>query len=742
MFFGSRKKYGSGSAHLAGLLLILICLFISLYRDSNFLKNKLGPLEGTLEDILLPLDTLRLKTFDLFLRLRPAPLLENRVVIVDIDSASLGQHGQWPWSRNQIAELLNKITAAGPAVVGFDILFAEPDRSSPKISGYDVSFADLSLAKAMYNSPAPVILGYAFTDPEVPAENHTPETGNFVFEGGNPAPFLHPFTGADVNLEILETAAQGSGSFNIVPDHDSIIRNLPLLVYYRQQVYPSLVLSMLQAAEGNGQTVTVKMDQEVRESGIRYVQAGPYQYQIPTTMHGELIVYFSGPARTFPYISAHDILSDNFDPAVLRNAYVLIGISAPGLFDLRAVPTDRVFPGVEVHANALNTILSRNFLQRPEWAKGAEMIYLLCISLVSFLLLPKIKATSGVFLSLAIFVGIILLSLYSFYYQNILIDITYPVIITGVLFTFFTSYNFFAEEKKTHQLRSAFSHYLSPDVVRELVEKKDRLVLDGEERELTILFSDIRNFTAMAEKMSPDNLCSFLNQYMTPMTGAIMERRGTVDKFIGDAIMAFWNAPLDTPNHLQLACDCALSMLRELAELNRNWQKEGLSEVQIGIGLHFGQARVGNMGSQHRFDYTVIGDTVNLASRLEGLTKLYGVNILVSDAVARAMAQENAFFFRQIDTVRVLGKKTPVTLYQLLAADVISAAMRQELRSHKQALTVYTAGDFQAAFSAFQKLQDRSPNDRLYSVYLERCRQLAAEPPAHWDGITDLHVKG
>ncbi|RWX50217.1 Adenylate cyclase, class 3, partial [Candidatus Electrothrix marina] len=442
-----------------------------------------------------------------------------------------------------------------------------------------------------------------------------------------------------------------------------------------------------------------------------------------------------------PYVSAHEILSGQFDADLFQNAYVLIGTSAPGLFDLQAVPTDQVFPGVELHGHALNTILSGNFLHRPEWAKGAELLYICCISLLLILVLSRVKAAKG-----ALFVLLLTLMTSAFSYGcihrcHLLLDMVYPLAVIWILFTVLTFYNFIAGERKMHRLRSAFSHYLSPEVVKELLKNQDDLVLDGEERELSILFSDIRRFTSMAEQMSPDNLCSFLNEYLTPMTEAVMERRGTVDKFIGDAIMAFWNAPLDTPNHVFHACECALAMLHELDNLNNSWRKRGLPEVRIGVGIHSGVARVGNMGSRQRFDYTIMGDSVNLASRLEGLTRLYGVDILVSDAVY-ALLKESDFFFRKIDTVRASGKTTPVTLYQLLGFSREQTAENlQELNTYYAALDLYNAGAFVRAAQAFQALKKEFPEDRLYEVYRERCVRLAKNPPQQWSGITDLVIK-
>jgi adenylate cyclase len=735
MFAHLRKRCGISPLALTGVLLTLFFIVLAQYDP---------PL----------LHELRLNSFDFFLRHTPAPLsADPRVIIVDVDSKSLEQLGQWPWPRKRIAELLHRITSAGPAVVGLDMLFAEPDNSSPRRLGaldeiqnapapvreylQSLPDYDLSLARTLEQSPVPVVLGYILTGSTTESAQSIkkiPRKGAILFRGEDPRPFLFSFDGVDSSLEMFERTARGIGFLNIVPDQDSILRKLLLVAKYRDTVYPGLILSMLRAATGEDTLIT-----ETDLNGVRAVQTGPYR--IPTNMYGELIINFSGPARTLPYVSACDILSDRIDPAIFQDAYVLIGTSAPGLFDLQAVPTDRTFPGVEVHGQALNTILGRNFLHRPQWAKGAELLAICCMSLFLMVILSRMKATGGALLVLLLTLTTSAFSYWCMYRFHLLLDMVYPLVATWILFTVLTFYNFITGEKKIRRLRSAFSHYLSPDVVKELLTKQEDLVLDGEERELSILFSDIRRFTSMAEQMSPDNLCAFLNEYLTPMTEAVMERRGTVDKFIGDAIMAFWNAPLDTPNHVFHACECALAMLRELETLNRGWTGRGLPDVRIGVGIHCGVARVGNMGSQQRFDYTIMGDAVNLASRLEGLTRIYGTDILVSGAVY-ALLKESDFFFRKIDTVRALGKKTPVTLYQLLGFSRERTAENiQETDRYYATLDLYNAGAFVRAAQAFQALKKEFPGDRLYEVYRERCVRLAKNPPEQWNGITDLVIK-
>jgi adenylate cyclase len=690
---------------------------------------------------------LRLKFFDILMRQMPAQLGETPVVIVDIDSASLAELGQWPWSRHHLATLLENLTAAGPAVIGFDMLFAEPDRSAPQrlktgtplpaaVQDYLASLPDpdLHLAETLAASPVPVILGHIFTQTPNPLSPTLPERSRFIlFNNPEPAHFLHRFKAVEANLALFEQAAQGSGFFNIVQDQDAILRHLLLIAQVDQHIYPSLVLAMVQAAV---KVPSIRID--TGDNGIRSLGLGPYT--IPVTRKGELIVNLSGPARTLPYLSAAQVIAAQFDPLSLQGAYVLIGTSAPGLFDLQAVPTDQHFPGVEFHGHALNTILTGSFLHRPEWIPALEAFIVLLLCLILLVFLPKMQAVQGVLLAMALVAAILLFSWFQFRWNHLLVDVVYPTVTVSCLFTALTFINYFTKEKETRQLRFLFSQYLAPAVVEELVQQHDHVVLNGEERELSILFSDIRNFTCMAEKMPPTALCSFLNEYLTPMTQAIMERRGTVDKFIGDAIMAFWNAPLTTPDHLAQACNCALDMLHELARLNFFWQQRGLPTIRIGLGIHCGVVRVGNMGSQQRFEYTVIGDAVNLASRLEGLTKLYGTDILVSKAVYELLAGQN-FFFRPVDRVRVLGRKEEVSVYQLLGKKGSYTFDIKENQQYTLALGLYDQGNFSSAGLVFRQLTELYPKDRLYALYLERCGHWAEHPPAQWDGITELQNK-
>ncbi|WP_417915405.1 CHASE2 domain-containing protein [Candidatus Electronema sp. JM] len=748
------------------------------------------------------LHDMRLKNFDLLIEQMPAPLAEPPVVIVDIDQQSLVTLGQWPWPRSRTAELINKIAAARPAVIGLDIVFAEPDGTSPTqfVKNYGAAMPpdvqrylnglpdhDQLLAGVLAASPVPVVVGHLFANR---ADSSSPvfplRTGSLLLRGPDPTRRLHSFSHADVNLPLLEEAARGSGFFNIIPDQDAITRRLPLLIKTPGELnlYPSLVLAMLQAAAAEGSPALV----ESNEHGIREVQVGPYR--IPTTERGELLINFSRQppemdnaiepnrvsklfgvllrnvlscfvnamnwlnflqapsnsqekqAEQFRYVSAAAIFAGR-SLNELRKAYVLVGTSAPGLFDQVAVPVKmKFFPGVELHGQALNTILTGSFLQRSQWVEGLDILQLLCISLLLIIFLPRIGAAQGFLLAVAAACGSIVFSIWNFRANHLLVDMVTPTLASGLLYTVLTSLNYFTEKRKNAWLYSAFTQYLAPAVVKELVKNKNHLVLSGEERVLSVLFSDIRGFTSMSEKMRPDALCSFLNEYLTPMTAAVMDRRGTVDKFIGDALMAFWNAPLATPGHVRQACECALDMLCELEKLNKDWLRRGLPSIRIGIGIHCGLARVGNMGSRQRFQYTVIGDMVNLASRLEGLTKHYGVDIIVSGAVHETVDVDigHHFIFRQIDTVRVVGKSEPVAIYQLLNADnCLDRA--EEMEMYSSAFDLYSFGNFTAALPLFQALTKLDPSSKLYALHAARCRNLLENPPAHWDWITDMRSK-
>ena len=696
------------------------------------------------------LQNLRLKAFDGLMRQFPAVKSDTPIVIVDIDSESLHSHGQWPWPRTIMARLVSKISAGSPKVIGFDIVFAEPDRTAPKrvidlhasgqppeaVSAYlnKLPNPDRVLAGAL--ADAPTVLGHVFVDSSAGKTNHPRNvSGRFATLGPSPQAWAFRFNNVDANLPLLEQASSGSGFFNVLPDIDGVVRNEPLLINYQNTLYPSLVLEMLRIGSGAA-TGLIRSG----PNGIEAVQIG--SHAIPTDEHGQFTVRFAGPPGSFRYVSASDVLTGAVDPVIFRDGYVLIGTSAPGLLDIRTTPTSQAFPGVEIHANALNTVLTGTYLEKPAWAQGAEVLFLLMISILLILLLPRIgAATSGLLLFL-LMVGIAYFSYWSYAYNNLIVDFIYPSLTAVVLFTALTFMNYLQEEQRSKKIRSAFSQYLSPVLVNRLLKNPKSLTLSGEERCMSILFSDIRGFTSISETMAPQELCRFINQYLTPMTEVIMEHQGTVDKFIGDAIMAFWNAPLNDPAHASNCCHAALAMQKKLKELNHCWRQQGVSPIKIGIGIHSGMVRVGNMGSKHRFDYTVMGDAVNLASRLEGITKLYDSPIIVSSATY-GMLKKSDLVFRELDRVRVKGKDKAITIFELVdEKQSVAADRREELGRHAHALNSYYRGDFETALTKFGDLAQLRPTLPLYRIYVERCHHFLDNPPgADWDGVTSMATK-
>lgn len=694
------------------------------------------------------LHTLRLKTYDVFLRQHPGVKTDVPIVIVDIDDKSLSRLGQWPWPRNIIGEIVSFVGKGNPKAIGLDIVFAEPDRLSPKRIASAIDLQNMAascrsdldslpdydklLAEALESTPA--ILGFSFVlnSYATPAGFNSRPCG-FAVIGVDPKPWLFTAANGIGNLPVLEKAASGSGFFNILPDEDGVVRKVPLIIGFNEDVYPSLVLEMIRKGED---TATFQI--RSGSNGIEYIKLGAHV--IPTDAHGRMNIRFCGPEKNFLYISAIDILSERINPAFFQNAYVLVGASAQGILDIVATPTSALFPGVEVHAHAINTILTDSYLLEPDWAKGAEFTYLFAMSILLILLVPAIGATRSGFLFVVTSGGIIFFSYWLFNRYGYFLDLIYPLLCTGLIFTTLTFINYVQEERERRNTRKAFSKYLSPVLVNELLNSPEKLTLSGEERTVTILFSDIRNFTGISEELSPREVCTFLNRYFTAMVEKLMDNGATVDKFIGDAVYAFWNAPLYDNDHARHAVMAALQMREALKELNNTRKADQTPFIETGIGIHTGPVRIGNIGSENRLNYTAIGDSVNLASRLEGVTKVYGVPIIVS-ATTRQQVKAD-FVFRKLDRIQVKGKKRPVTIYELIGKkSQVSLKIIHEITQHKEAFDAYLAGDFQTALHLFQQLSG-GHYDKLYQLFVTRCRYYLDNPPGEsWDGISVILYK-
>ena len=705
-----------------------------------------------------PLQELRTRTFDFFQVLRPRPQEIRPVVIVDIDEASLKAIGQWPWPRTTVADLVTQITQLGAVAIGFDIIFPEPDRMSPAIAersfrGIDAETRakldslpsnDEALAEAIRHSK--VVVGQAgAASPEVrTAADSALQTG-FAVRGPDARPYVVTFAGLLRNVPVIEQAAAGRGLFSIDPESDGIIRRVPVIMTAQGSLVPSLSMEMLRVVTGSS-AILVRVDQ----AGVQSVAVPGLE--VPTDRNGQFWVHFNhhDPER---YVSAKDVLQGNVPPDRLAGKLVLIGTSAIGLLDLKTTPLDAAIPGVEVHAQILESVLSKSSLVNPNYAIGAELALAVLFGLAIIVAAPMLPASIVIVLGGCLIAGLIGLSLYLFVEHNLLIDFTYPLISSWLIYLVLTFVNYFREQKQRRQIRSAFGYYLSPHMVEQLARSPEKLVLGGEERRMTILFSDVRGFTTISEhyKDDPQGLTRLMNRFLTPLTNAIIERKGTIDKYIGDAIMAFWNAPVDDEEQEANACEAALEMLSRAEMLNGELKREAETNgsaympLRIGIGLNTGPCVVGNMGSDFRFNYSVLGDTVNLASRLEGRTKDYRIPVVIGSRTAEGAKQR--FAVMQIDLIMVKGKKQPEAVFTVLGRSEVEADPRcQELRDvNAQMLGRFRKQQWDEAIDLIarcRKFANGFDLSGLYDMYEERIELYRAQPPGSgWDGVYEAETK-
>jgi adenylate cyclase len=705
-----------------------------------------------------PLEELRLRTFDFFQVLWPRQQNSRPVAIVDIDEASLKSIGQWPWPRTVLADLVTRITQAGAVAIGFDVIFAEPDRMSPAIAeqsfrGIDADTRakldslpsnDAVFADAIRNSR--VVVGEAGTataTPTPPGEV-TLQTG-FAIRGPDPAPYLVTFPGILRNVPTIEEAAAGRGLISINPEHDGIIRQVPVIMEVQDALVPSLTMEMLRVVT-HSSAILVR----VNNAGVESVAVPGLA--VPTDRNGQLWVHFNkhDSAR---YVSAKDVLQGTVAPDRLRGRLVLIGTSAIGLLDVKTTPVEAAMPGVEVHAEILESVLTKSLLDSPNYAIGAELTVAVLFGLAIIVAAPMLSATTVVLLGAFLIAGLVGLSLYLFVEHGLLIDFTYPLISSWLIYLVLTFVNYFREQKQRQQIRSAFGYYLSPHMVEQLARSPDRLVLGGEERRMTILFSDVRGFTTISEhyKDDPQGLTRLMNRFLTPLTNAIIERKGTIDKYIGDAIMAFWNAPVDDDEQEANACDAALEMQARAAALNEELKREAGANggvympLKVGIGLNTGPCVVGNMGSDFRFNYSVLGDTVNVASRLEARTKDYRLPLVIGSRTAEKAKEK--FATMEIDLIQVKGKKQPEAVFTVLGrADLEQDPRCRELCAlNAEMLVHYRKQDWDGALDLINRCRKAANGIEvagLYDMYEERIAAYRADPPGPgWDGVYEAESK-
>lgn len=680
------------------------------------------------------------KFIDILLSIRGAIPASKDIVIVDLDEKSLKELGQWPWQRNKFAKVLENLSAAGAGIIGLDIVFAEPDNSSPSkvlkemgIKYKDAPDFDRMLAKTMKSTPTIAGYVFGFEESETVAEERLPSIpAIFIEKNKLEHDYLLDAKTVTLNIPLLQDSVYSSGFFNTFPDRDGIIRSVPLIIKYQDQIYPSLSLEMIRAVLG-AKKVTVSYS----EVGVSDITLG--KFSIPTDRHGRLFVNFRGKSRSYKYLSAVDIYNNSFDKKDIEGKIVLIGTSAPGLLDLRATPFENVFAGVEVHANVIDNMINQDFIYRPPWAEGADIILILFVGLIMLFIFIIFEPFFVALLSLSLFFAFAYFNYYMMFEQGFILNIIFPLMTMITVFMFSIIVNYFFESKQKELIKSKFSKKVSSTVVEELMKKEDSKVLDTKEKRITIFFSDIRDFTSISEEVgSPKNLISLLNRYMTPMTDIIMRRQGTIDKFIGDSIMAYWNAPNDIKNHEDTAVKAAIEQIKKLKMLNEIFEKENLPSLEIGIGIHTGIATVGEMGSEGRSDYTVIGDSVNLASRLEGLNKFYGTHILISEDTKKGLKDD--YLFRDIDTVRAKGKSKPVKIYEVLMLEDDNERFHKEIKLYNNALQLYKKADFAGAKEIFEELKEENEL-KLYILYLQRCDDFMKNPPEKFEGVWNFETK-
>ncbi|MEH2611674.1 CHASE2 domain-containing protein [Bradyrhizobium sp. AZCC 1693] len=704
-----------------------------------------------------PVEEIRVRMFDAFQRIDPRKKTARPVTIVDIDDKSLEKLGQWPWPRTRIAALVTELTRLGAVVIAFDAVFSEPDRLNPAyaadtfrnldeetraklraLPSNDQVFADAIKASR-------VVLGESGLPDEIAALDKTLPVTGLAMLGEEPHRFMFEFPGLLRNVPVLEHAAAGRGLFTIKPERDGIVRRVPMIMQAQGQTMPSLTFEMLRVAAGSG-TILIKAEKAgIKSLGIKGVQ-------IPTDHNGQLWVHYARNDASI-YVPAFNVLEKNVAPDMIAGKLVLIGTSAVGLNDIKTTPVSRAMPGVEIHAQVLESTLAGAVISQPNNGIAIEFATAMLFGLLVIVFAPLFGPVSLVIVGGAFASVLVGTSVYFYTQHRLLIDFTYPLMSTTAIYLTLIFSSFVREQAQRRQIRSAFGQYLSPALVEQLAQSPEKLVLGGEEREMTIMFSDMRGFTSISEtyKNDPQGLTALMNRFLTPLTNAILKRKGTIDKYMGDAIMAFWNAPLDDKDHELNACEAALDMLERVDELNQAREQEAKEEnrpfipLNIGVGLNTGICVVGNMGSDQRFDYSVFGDSVNLASRLEGQSKEYGFPIIIGSRTA--LAVKNRFAILELDFIMVKGKKEPEVIYAIAGReDTAQSGRFQRLRNLTiEMLACYRNRDWEGALAAIargRKTDEANSLELLYNLYEARIRgYLENPPPEDWNGAFALLTK-
>ena len=715
---------------------LIIVLFSLLFQgtDHRLLKQLRDRMEWTVYDLRLQAT------------LPKDPEPHSSVIIIDLDEKSLSAEGQWPWPRAKIAKLVENLAAAGVVVTAFDVFFPEPEENIASslldiIAGnsVDTSVAEtLSVVASqidgdtiLANSLAgkEIILGFAFLDDNQQYGKPGPPLviSNLAELGYTTIPQQ---SGYLASIGLLQQAGRYSGFVNARPDSDGLIRRSNILYQYGDQIYPSLALEAIRIFYAVDE-VAIKTSTISDVTPVEYVSLD--FYDIPTDGTGAVLIPFRGPPFSFHYISATDVLNGNFDPEILDGTIAFIGTSATGLSDVRPTPVSNIYPGVEVHANIAAGIIDMQFPFEPVWAAGFNFIVTLSVGLFLALLLPFMSPLRAIILFLSVSSALVAFNGWLWNEHQFVVAISSPLIMVFLLTTSNSVYGFLTEARGKKHLREQFGQYIPPQLVDEMMNSDEDLGFEGKKREMTVLFADIRNFTGISESLSAQDLAKMLNRFFTPMTEIIFTHRGTIDKYVGDMIMAFWGAPLHDDDHAMHAIQGALEMLNKVVDLKSEMQALGYPEINLGIGLNTGPMNVGNMGSDFRRAYTVLGDSVNLGSRLESLTKQYGVKLICGEDT---YAGQTNFLFRRLDKVKVKGKNEPIVIYEPLCSNYrATEEMVKEVEEFETALDLYYARDWDEARKYLEALKENDPDKKIYSIYLDRMSETnMLSLTDDWDG--------
>ncbi|MBL0074524.1 MAG: adenylate/guanylate cyclase domain-containing protein [Rhodocyclaceae bacterium] len=703
--------------------------------------------------------------YDEKLRLTMPKSEDSRLVILDIDEKSLSEHGHWPWGRDKMAHLMDQLfDHYGVRVVGFDVVFAEKDDSSGlktleelsktefrDIPKFQTALHDLKpqldydgrFAAALRNRN--VILGYYLANAQsgrnigvMPAP--TFKTG--TFDGRN-IDFVQ-WLSHGANIATLQNAAAGAGHFIPLIDSDGLARRVPMIVEYQGQYYESLSLAIVRNVLGKN---TIEPGYPEKASSdykdMEWLSVKPETggtMRIPVDANVASFIPFRGGARSFPYVSVTDVMTGKTPREALAGKIVIVGTTASGLVDLRATPVDRAYPGVEIHANLVMGMLDNVIKYKPVYIWGVDALLILAVGLLMSFGLPRLTPLKASFASLILLVVLLAINFTFWYSGNVIVPLAASLVLAFSIYAINMSWGYFVESRTKRQLTGLFGQYVPPELVEQMSLDPENYSMAGRKAELTVLFSDVRGFTTISEGLEPDQLATLMNEYLGAMTIVVRKHRGTLDKYIGDAIMAFWGAPVDDPHHARNATLTGLEMHVALKELNKSLVSRGWPDMKIGVGINSGPMTVGDMGSKVRQSYTVMGDAVNLGSRLESITKQYGVGFIAGESSRDLVKDE--FVFRELDRVRVKGKEDPVSIYEPIGAvGEVAPEIMKELKLWSQALTAYRSQNWDQADVHLLNLTRMNPH-YLYEMYSKRIGQYRLNPPGEdWDGVTTFETK-